>query len=235
MGISLYMKTLGIIGGMGPQASIQFLELVMNRCTESFHVTENDEYPRVLLSSLPVPYAIEHMDKKMKAQNMIIQEAVRLQCSGADFLVMTCNTMHILSEGFVNVISIPFLSIIDTVVHEVVMRRFSTVGLLGSEATMSSGLYRDPLIAAGVNVVIPTNVEKLEITDAILATISGNHSEEQTKIVLRVIRSLADKGADAVILGCTELPLLVHQSMTDIPVLDSLALLADVSCKEIFS
>lgn len=228
------MKTLGIIGGMGPQASIRFLELVIRRSIDSFGATNNDQFPRILLSSLPAPDIIENRDREQLARDMITQEAVRLQCGGADFLVMTCNTMHILCDSFINVVSIPFFSIIDTVVDAVKERGIQTVGLLGSETTMTSDLYTGPLTRAGINTIIPSPEGRRRTVNCILQTIAGNNTAQTTLDLVSVIEELRLAGAQAVILGCTELPLLVQQAQSPLPVFDSLALLADKSCDKIF-
>tara|TARA_B100000315_G_scaffold204251_1_gene197523 strand:- start:192 stop:881 length:690 start_codon:yes stop_codon:yes gene_type:complete len=229
------MKTLGVIGGMGPQASIRFLELVIRSCTDDFGIRENEEFPRIVLSSLPAPDIIENRDREEQAGDMLAREAKTLEQAGADFLVMTCNTMHILSDRFTSATSIPFLSIIETVTQQAQCDGRACVGLLGSETTMSSDLYKEPLREAGIDVLVPFSPERKTVVDCILSVIAGSASTEEVQVLQRMINTLKARGAEAVILGCTELPLLINQAITDVPVLDSLQILATASCKEIFT
>lgn len=229
------MKTLGVIGGMGPQASVRFLDLVVRNCTETYGVRKNDEFPRIVLSSLPAPDLIENRESEVRAGQMLAEESRRLEQAGADFLVMTCNTMHILSECCISSVSIPFLSMVDAVVSEGKANGISRIGLLGSKTTMNTNLYKEPLEQNGISVCIPNTAGQEEVVRCILSVIAGKAGEQERTTLQKEVESLAEAGAEAVILGCTELPILLKQSMTNVPLLDSLQLLADASCKEIFS
>lgn len=230
----IIMKTLGVIGGMGPQASIRFMELVINSCTKDFGVRENDEFPRILLSNLPAPDLIANRENEKKAGDMLEQEAITLEKAGADFLVMTCNTMHVLSPRITDSTSIPFISLIDTVVDQIKSDKTKRVGLLGSMTTMTSSLYLEPLRAAGVEVFTPGIDEKNEVVSCIMKVISGAGGLKERSTLKMIIENLQNQGAESVILGCTELPLLISHSDVEIPVFDSLRLLANASCNEIF-
>ncbi len=232
--MSTFMKTLGIIGGMGPQASIRFMELVIQKCTNDFGIQKNEEFPRILLSNLPAPDIISDRSRETDAGSMIRQEALCLENAGADFLVMTCNTMHLLKKQITENVSIPFLSIIDTVVQHVVLKQIKCVGLLGSITTMTSDLYIAPLTDAGINVIIPGANDRAIVGNCIMSVIAGTSSIEDSLAIQSIIRKLERNGTGSVILGCTELPLLIRQNMTPVPILDSLDLLADASCREIF-
>ncbi len=228
------MKTLGVIGGMGPQASIRFLELVIQRCIKEFGVVDNNEFPHILLSNLPAPDIIANRENEGEARRMLAEEGRKLEGAGVDFLVMTCNSMHILSDSCTNAVSIPFLSIIDTVVNKALTEERKSVGLLGTMTTMTSDLYMAPLQDAGIEVVIPPSQERERVVRCILNVIAGRASDKDVQALQEIIRGLQEGSAEAVILGCTELPLLINQSLSEIPVLDSLELLAEASCEEIF-
>ena len=228
------MKTLGVIGGMGPQASIRFLDLVIRCCTEKFGVRENAEFPRIILSNLPAPDLITNRENEKEAAHMLTGEAQKLEQAGADFLVMTCNTMHLLADCCINATSIPFLSIIDAVVERAVANGIKRIGLLGSMTTMTSNLYLKPLKESGIEVMLPDVKDRMRVVSCIKSVIAGKATQKEAKIMRNIIRTLQKRGCEAVILGCTELPLLVDQKFAEIPVLDSLALLADAACEEIF-
>ena len=228
------MKTLGIIGGMGPQASIRFLDLVIRCCTEKFGVRENDEFPHIILSNLPAPDIIADRKNEEEAKHMLAKEAQTLEGAGADFLVITCNTMHLFADACITATFIPLLSIIDTVTEKAIANGIKRIGLLGSLTTMTSNLYLKPLQEACIEVVIPTEKDRARIVACIKRVIAGQATRREEKILQDIIRTLQKKGCEAVILGCTELPLIVNRNMVKIPVLDSLELLADAACTEIF-
>ncbi|OGJ60166.1 hypothetical protein A2635_02195 [Candidatus Peribacteria bacterium RIFCSPHIGHO2_01_FULL_51_9] len=230
----IHMKTLGVIGGMGPQASIRFLDLVIRCCTEKFGVRENDQFPRIIMSNLPAPDLIANRKKEKEAARMLTEEAQKLERAGADFLVMTCNTMHLLADCCTSTTSIPFLSIIDTVVKRAGNDGIKRIGLLGSLTTMTSDLYLKPLRKAGIEVVTPSATDRMRVVACIKNVIAGQATRREEKIMQGIIRTLEKKGCEAVILGCTELPLIVNRDIVKIPILDSLELLADAACEEIF-
>lgn len=228
------MKTLGVIGGMGPQASIRFMELVIGSCTKDFGVKENDEFPRIILSSLPAPDLIANRKMEEKAGDMLEKEALTLEKAGADFLVMTCNTMHVLSSRITEATSIPFISLIKTVVEKVESDGIKKVGLLGSMTTMTSDLYLGPFENSSVEVLVPKLEAKRQVVDCIMKVIAGASGLEERSTLKTIIGNLQDQGAESIILGCTELPLLIDHSDVEIPVFDSLRLLANASCNEVF-
>jgi len=185
-----FMKTLGVIGGMGPQASIRFMELVIDSCVNDFGVKENDEFPRIILSSLPAPDLISNRAMETKAGDMLEQEATTLEKAGADFLVMTCNTMHILSPRIIESVSVPFISMISTVIDKVESDGIKKVGLLGSLTTMTSDLYLCPLESLGAEVIVPNSEARNKVVDCIKNVISGQDCEWDKLILKRIGQNL---------------------------------------------
>lgn len=228
------MKTLGILGGMGPFASIEFYRSIIELSALHYGAANNDDYPHLLLSNLPVPDLIHTRESEDVAIHMIEEEIVRLQHAGAEILVLACNTMHLYLERFRRLSHVPFLSMVDAVVRTVLHDQRRVVGLLGSTTSVRSGLYDQPLQAAGVRCVLPSLAEQDLLSALISTNIAGNVIRSQERAVYGVIDTMRAQGAEAVILGCTELPLILREGRCSLPVYDSLRLLAADACAEIY-
>lgn len=218
---------LGILGGMGPLASSRFYELLIQICTQRFGVTKNSDFPHLLLDSIPVPDLVRSQDDAAIAIQMIEEEAQRLVRAGATFLAMTCNTMHLYEDRIREAVDVPFLSMIAAVTECVRNDGRKRIGLLGSITTMQSPLYRSPLEQSGIEMLVPTEADQETLGTLIHTVIAGHVREPEQKQLHAQIVALARRGCDAVILGCTELPLLVDQERTSIPLYDSLQILAE--------
>jgi aspartate racemase len=204
------MKTFGVVGGMGPQATIHFYQQIIDRSQSLYGATKNGDYPHFLLSNLPVPDLISDQNSEKQTVQMVKEEMKRLENAGADLLVMTCNTMHLYQDQLIDGLQIPFLSMIDAVVDRVVSDPITTVGVLGSSTSMQFGLYEKPLKEKGVRVLLLSKNEQTAVTECILRLVAGNMSDHDS--LQSVVRSLKNRGAEAVILGCTELPFMLKDS-----------------------
>lgn len=226
---------LGILGGMGPLASSRFYELFIQISVERFSVTKNVDFPHLLLDSIPVPDLVRSQDDAEVAVQMIEEEAQRLVRAGAMLLAMTCNTMHLYEDRIREAVDVPFLSMIAAVTECVRNDGRKRIGLLGSMTTMQSTLYRSPLERSGIEVLVPADSGQEKLGTLIHAVIAGHVGESERKQLRTQINALMSRGCDAVILGCTELPLLIRQKDVSIPLYDSLQILAGRCAEECFS
>ena len=223
------MKTAGILGGMGPQASIRFYQTLIDISQSSFQAKKNHEYPHLLLSNLPVPDLIQDSKHQHITVDMMHQEAKRLEAAGADFLVLACNTMHLFVDE--SQFNIPFLSMIDIVVQQARKEGRKKVGLLASKTTTQCGLYQEPLRRAGIDCLTLTESQQEQLSNIILNYIANQHSSEDRELLNTFIDQLKSQGAEAIILGCTELPLMILDEQSPLPLYRSLDLLAYKTCE----
>lgn len=232
--LSFVMKTAGILGGIGPFASITFYRSVIELSGLTYGAVCNDDYPHLLLSNLPVPDLISSREQEEMSVSMVEEEIRRLESAGADFLVLACNTMHLYLDRFRRVSAVPFLSMIDAATAAVVRDGQTTVGLLGSATSMQSDLYSRPFSVAGVRTIVPSLAEQEVLSSLIAENIAGNRNVQEERAVYGIIDRLREAGAEAIILGCTELPLILRGEHCALPVYDSLRLLAEATCGEIY-
>ena len=228
------MKTVGVLGGMGPFASITFYRSVIELSGLKHGAVSNDDYPHLLISNLPVPDLIATRESEEEAIRMVEEEILRLQGAGADFMVLACNTMHLYLDRFRRVSPAPFLSMVDAVTEAVHRGGRRAVGILGSTTSIRSGLYAKPLAEAGVRCIDPSPAEQDLLSTLIANNIAGNVMRSEERSVYGIIDRLRAEGAEAIILGCTELPLVLDGEHCSLPIYNSLHLLAEVTCREIY-
>lgn len=158
---------------------------------------------------------------------VLARMASQLQQAGADFIVMPCNTAHAYQADIVAAIDIPFISIIDETVAACV--GYSAVGLLATHGCLVSGIYQAALEAAGIETVVPGDDQVSELAKLITAIKTGDRAPTVGAGMKQLAEELTARGAEAVIAGCTEIPLVLEQSMLDVPLVSSTDLLAEAT------
>lgn len=150
--------------------------------------------------------------------------ATRLENAGADFLVIPCNTAHAFSSYVTGAVDIPLLSIIDVTVAA--CKAHASVGLMATEGCLRSNLYQEALAAAGIDCVLPTDTELAEFMRLTFQIKSGDRSDEISAAMRSLADALTNRGANAIVAGCTELPLVLDEHMLEVPLISSTDLLA---------
>jgi aspartate racemase len=145
-------------------------------------------------------------------------------------LVIATNTMHLVVDQVRDAVDIPVLSMLDVVADTCLARGIATVGLLGTRFTMEKSFYQDALARKGIAVLVPDADQRAYVNRVIYDELVAGHIRAESRAgYLSIIRSLADRGAEAVILGCTEIPLLVRQQDVDLALLDTTVLHAQAA------
>lgn len=205
------MKTIWILWGMWPQASIHFYKMLIQK-TQDTHKGEmkNEDYPHLIISNIPVPDLINTLDEKYNTLKMVNNEAKKLEEAWADFLVMPCNTMHIYQKEILDWVTIPFLSIIDCVVQHIKDEKIQKIWVLGTSNTMSSWIYVNLLESHGIRTILPEIDSFRCISQIIKNYISWNISTDDIQNMKKYCDILVQEWAEGIILGCTELPLILE-------------------------
>ena len=230
------MKTIGLLGGMSWESSLEYYRIL-------------NELIQVKLGGLHsaecVMYSVD-FDSYAKWMrqgdwdqigNNLTALAKKVEEAGADVLLICTNTMHKLVPAIEPHISIPILHIADAAAKAIRKQGFTTVGLLGTRFTMEEDFYSARLKEKhGIDVVIPTSEDRTHIDRIIFEElVKGILTEDSRQIYIRIIHELQQKGAQGVILGCTEIPLLIKQADSPIPVFDTTQLHAEYAIQEIFN
>lgn len=215
------MKTIGLIGGMSWESTVTYYQIINETVKKELGG---------LHSSRCILYSVD-FDEIEKCQSCgdwdksgdILGQAARsLEKAGADFIVICTNTMHKVAPRIQSYISIPLLHIADVTTECLKDRGIKTVALLGTRYTMEQDFYKERLVQSGLQVLIPEEPQREMINRVIFDELClGTISPESRAGFLAIIRGLGQKGAEGVILGCTEIDLLIRQEDTDIPLFDT--------------
>ena len=227
------MKSVGIIGGLGPETSAEFyLELVFG-CQK----IDTNCRPLIMMSNVPLPFALERdFIKSNKGIERfipyLVTEAQRLEKTGVDFLVMPCNSLHIFIEQIRESVKIPVLSILEETVEHIKTNRFRKIGLISTSATIKNKIYENTFAQAGIEFIVPDELQRAEMDKIILRLIEGIHLNKDRNIIHQVIESLKQEGADAIALACTDLQLLLP-SDDEVKVFDTMKILANATIENL--
>ncbi len=216
------MKTIGLLGGMTCESSSEYYRII-NETTRArlggIHSAK----------SVMVSVDMSEIDPLMESGEwetilaILVEAAQNVEKAGAHFLVICTNTMHKLADEIQKQIQIPILNIIDVTAEQIKARGLHTVGLLGTRFTMEEDFYKGRLSQKHqLKVLIPSQEEIQTIHRIIFDELSiGEIREPSRKVYWQIINRLANQGAQGIILGCTEIPLLIHEEEGDIPLFDT--------------
>ena len=216
------MKTIGLIGGMSWESSLVYYEIINKKVREilgGYHSCKS-----VMIS---VDFAeVETLQHKndWEALNKIMADAAgKLQAAGADLIVLCTNTMHLCSDAIKSATDIPFLHIAEATGEAIIKKNFKKVALLGTRFTMEKDFYKTVLRDNySIEVIVPPTEDRKKIHNIIYnELVHGRIREKSRRVYQNIIKDLEKAGAEGVILGCTEIPLLISNDDVDLPVFDT--------------
>ena len=220
------MKTVGVIGGVGPETTAEFyLELIFG-CYQKNKVSR----PPILIWNIPLPYKIEE-DLITKSEGeeryvpYLIEAAQLLEKSGADFLVMPCNSLHIFIDKIRKSVKIPVLSIVEETAKFLKSHSISQVGILATSTTIKRGLYEKALKEQGIGLVVPDGFQQAKIGKVINNIVLNRHANKDRQEFIKIVDSLNGSVSD-IILACTDLQLLIP-SHGAVKIHDTMKIFAD--------
>jgi aspartate racemase len=215
------MKTIGLLGGMSWESTVTYYRLVNEIIKEQLGGLHS---AKVLLYSVDFQEIEECQSSGDwdKSAGILAAAAVNLEEAGADFIVICTNTMHKVAPLIQARLRIPILHIAEATAEELNKNRIVKAALLGTKYTMQQDFYKEKLISAGIEVLIPTSRDIERVNDIIYKELClGIISEQSKREYMRIISELAARGAQGVILGCTEIGLLVGGEDIALPVFDT--------------
>ncbi len=223
------MKTIGLIGGTGWVSTIEYyrvLNLEINKRLGGQNAS------RCILYSFNYADINECnlREDHTGVYKMVLDAAAKLKNASADFIVLCANTLHQYADELQKKIELPIVHIADATAKEIKKQGLSKIGLLGTKFTMEMDFYKKRLIAAGIESLVPEKPERLFIHDTIMNELLKEiFKPEAKKKFLEIINDLEQKGAEGIVLGCTEIPLLIKQDDTHLPVFNTLKIHAQAA------
>lgn len=227
-------KTVGILGGMGPEATVDFMQRII-RLTPA---KDDGDHIHMLVDNNPkIPSRIKAIIEKTGANPLpvLVEMAKGLEKCGADFLAIPCNTAHYYWSGIQAVVKIPVLNMIQLTVQRIITEnpRIKLVGLLASSAVLITGLYKRALAEQGVSILYPPEDMQNRVLQTIKKVKANAYDQEDIRNVQDVADFLTDNRAGALIVGCTELSVLANQIDFRVRFYDSSQVLAEKVLKTV--
>lgn len=216
------MKTIGLIGGMSWESSLEYYRLINEGVKARLGGLHSAKCLMLSVDFAEVE-ALQRAGEWDQAGRMMAAAATSLQAGGADCIVLCTNTMHIVSDAIQQAVSIPFLHIADAAAQAVLATGIRKVGLLGTRFTMEKEFYKDRLAGKfGLEVVISEDEDR-EVVHRVIyeELVLGVIREEARREYVRIIDAMRQQGAEGVILGCTEIGLLVRPEDSPLPLFDT--------------
>ncbi|RKF17408.1 aspartate/glutamate racemase family protein [Alginatibacterium sediminis] len=216
------MKTIGLLGGMSWQSTTSYYQAINQGVSQALGGLHSAKICLVSVDFAQIE-ALQHQGRWDETAVLLTQAAQSVQAGGADFLMICTNTMHKVAAQVESGISIPLLHIADATAQVLQQDGITTVGLLGTQFTMQQGFYKDRLRDKfGVQVLVPSETQQQDVHRVIYEQLChGIIKQSARERYLSIIDDLYRQGAQAVILGCTEIALLVEQEHTDVPLYDT--------------
>lgn len=214
------MKRIGIIGGLGPEPTVEYYKIITGYFSE-----RREGYPRIILYSMDVDeLRVLFEEEKYGAIVDVLSEGINaIHRAGADFGLMAANTPHIVFDDLVSLSPIPLLSIVTATLGEIEERGIRRVGLLGTAFTMKSDLFQRELGPAGIEVYVPDDKERDYVHRKIYMELSVGRFRDETRAgLLDIVKKMIERHSiEGLILGCTELPLILEKDEFGIPFFDT--------------
>ncbi|WP_141430525.1 aspartate/glutamate racemase family protein [Bacillus sp. 03113] len=223
------MKTIGLIGGLSWESTADYYKYLNTFVKEKLGGLHS---AKCLLHSFDFEeiVTLQKNAEWDKATNCMTDAAQKLENGGADVILICTNTMHKMAEEVEASVQIPLIHIADATAKKIKQQGLKTVGLLGTKFTMEQNFYKERLNAHGIEVVIPNEDDRQTIHNVIFDELCKGMIKESSKAAyLQIMSKLQEKGAEGIILGCTEIPLLIKQADSDIPLFDTTCIHAEAA------
>lgn len=215
------MKRIGILGGMSPESTTLYYEHI----TRTYTAQHGDYgYPEVLIYSVNFQKFVDWQRNGQwhEAAREMAGALERLRLAGADFGLIATNTMHFVFDEVQQAVHMPLLSIVDATAEAILGAGLHSVGLLGSTFTMRERFFLDVLERSGITALVPEPDEQIRVHEVIFRELCrGDIRPASQRLFLEIIARLRDRGAQGIVLGCTEIPLLLQPQHCDLPLFNT--------------
>ncbi len=216
------MKKAGIIGGLGPASTLDYYQDIISGYRK---IMKTNEYPSLVIDSVNMTEVLSYVAENKREQlvSFLMKSVKYLTAAGADFAVMASNTPHIVFEELKKLSPIPLISIVEATCKHAKSLGCKKVVVLGTLYTMKNGLYVKPLKNSGIEAFVPESEEQMVIQNIIFPNLEDGIvlPEEKEKMIGIAAKLIKNHNADGLVLGCTELPLMIKPEDMDINILNT--------------
>ena len=218
------MKTIGLIGGMSWESSLLYYRLINQGVKQRLGGLHSAQLLMYSVDFAPIEI-LQHKGDWQGAAEILIDAARRLEAGGADFFLICTNTMHQVADAISDAVGIPLLHIAEATAAVLRQDQVRRIGLLGTAFTMELGFYRDRIQQHGIEVIVPELHDRQMVHDIIYQELcQGQVDTESREVYLAIIERMREQQIDGIILGCTEIGMLLQSEHTDIRLYDTTAI-----------
>ncbi len=224
------MKTIGLIGGLSWESSAQYYRIINQRIQEKLGGLHSAKSLMYSFDFAEIE-KLQHQNLWDEATHLMVEAAQNLERGGADFIIICSNTMHKMAGAVQDQVKIPLLHLADATAEQIVAAKMKKIGLLGTIYTMEQDFYKGRLAEKyGLEVVVPEADERQYVSDVIYQElVLGKVNPASRQRYREIIAHLVEKGVEGIILGCTEIMLLVEQEDSVVPLFDTTTIHAETA------
>lgn len=216
------MKKIGLVGGIGPASTVDYYLGLINKCRAE---NSDDTYPEIVIDSINMHDMIKAFSENdcQTVCNMITESISSLKAAGAEIAAITSNTPHIIWDMIKDRLDVNTLSIVDCAVNYIKEKGFRRVLILGTEFTMKSGMYEKAFTENGITPIVPDSSDISVIAALIYPNLENGIviPDDKVQMISAAEKYITSQSADAVLLGCTEIPLMIKEHDLSVPVIDT--------------
>jgi aspartate racemase len=216
------MKTIGMIGGTGWLSTVEYYRIINQETNKRLGGLNSARLILVSLNYSEIE-ALNELEDYGGVYNLVLDAALKLEQSGVDCVMLCANSLHQYVDDLAKEISIPIIHIAEAAAKEIKKKGLTKIGLLGTKLTMEMDFYTKKLKEAGIESLVPEEPERQFIHSSIMNELLVEEFKTETKEkFLKIINDLEQRGAEGIVLGCTEIPLLIKPEDTHLPVFNTL-------------
>jgi len=221
-------KTIGVLGGMGPVASANLYIKIIKYAQHEHNAVQDSDYPPIIIYSLPLLGFDETgiVDKEL-VKKQLVEGVKKLESAGCDLIIIGCNTVHVFYDEMQFAVKIPVFNIIEETKKAVLKLGYKKVGLFASESTNKLGLYQERFKTSNIEVISPNQTQQKILNNVIEHVMGGNQKVEDVIVLKEIVKDYLKQGAEAIVMGCTEIPLAINQSHTDTELFDTIEIIVE--------
>lgn len=213
------MNKVGIVGGLGPESTVDYYQSIISGYQE--RMDSKEVLPELFINSINMYQVFEFISKEdLDGLAAYLVDAIKkLEGVGVDFAIISANTPHLVFDKVKQKVDIPLISIVEETYKHTKALGLQKIGLIGTKFTMENDFFKQPFIADDKEIIVPTESEQLYIHEKIVAELENGIVNHETKndYLTIVKRMIAEDGIEGIILGCTELPMIIKVEDLDIP------------------
>ncbi len=215
-------KTIGVLGGMGPSASANLYSKIIAYAQQKYGAVQDFEFPPIVINSLQL-FGFEEtgiVDAE-RVKQQLVDGVKKLEAAGCNLIIIACNTVHVYYNEMQSAVKIPIFNIVEETKNRVQQSGYKKVGIFASATANRLHLYQTIFSNAGIEVISPNEEQQMQLTRVIEHVMGGNQKTEDVITLKDIARDYLKQGAEAIVIGCTEIPLAINQTHTDVKLFDS--------------